>query len=194
MVKSKSSTFLLSTICCIVYFTSYITRINFGAVISEICISEGFLKSAVAIVTTCSFISYGVGQIISGWLGEKIKPHFLIFGGLFATSAANIAIPFCQEVYQMAILWFFNGFFQSFMWPPLVKIISMYSTDEKQYNKITTAVCTASSVATIGIYLISPLIINSIGWRGVFYLSALIGVATAIVWNISYKKLIPIYK
>lgn len=189
MARFKNTSTMFTALCCLIYFTSYITRINFGAVISEICVAEGFIKSAVAIVTTCSFVSYGVGQVFSGYLGEKVKPHLLISGGLLATSVANVLIPFCKEIYQMAILWFFNGFFQSLMWPPLVKIISKHSADNDAYNKTTTAVSTSSAIATVVIYFASPLCINIGGWRTVFYVSALIGAVVAIIWQITYLKM-----
>ena len=64
---------LLIFLCCLVYFAGYITRVNFAAATSEIILSEGFIKSEAGMVTTMSFASYGIGQLISGVLGDKIN-------------------------------------------------------------------------------------------------------------------------
>ena len=69
---------------------------------------------------TGSFITYGAGQLVSGVLGDYISPKKLIFLGLSLTVLMNLCIPFCRNPYQMLVVWCFNGFAQSFLWPPLV--------------------------------------------------------------------------
>lgn len=69
---------------------------------------------------TGSFITYGAGQLVSGVLGDHISPKKLIFLGLSLTVLMNLCIPFCRNPYQMLVVWCFNGFAQSFLWPPLV--------------------------------------------------------------------------
>ena len=65
-------------LCSLTYFISYLTRINYGAVIVEIVRTEGITKSAASLATTGSFITYGLGQIISGYLGDRMRPKYLI--------------------------------------------------------------------------------------------------------------------
>jgi len=179
---------ILGSLCWLVYFASYLTRINYGAVISEIVISEGFLKSAAGIVTTVSFISYGTGQILSGFLGDRVNPRLLIFWGLIATSILNILMPFCKSVELMSVVWFINGFAQAMMWPPLVKIMACY-LDEEMFKKTCVNVSIASSVGTIFVYLISPLCIAVYGWQLVFFVSAFFGLITAFIWAGGQKKI-----
>lgn len=69
---------------------------------------------------TGSFITYGAGQLVSGVLGDPISPKNLIFLGLSLTVLMNLCIPFCRNPYQMLVVWCFNGFTQSFLWPPLI--------------------------------------------------------------------------
>ena len=169
-------------LCWLVYFTSYLTRINYGAVIAEIVSSTGILKSQAGIVTTFSFISYGAGQLVSGFLGDRLDPKKLIFGGLLATALCNILMPFCGGVRSMALVWCVNGFAQSMMWPPLVKTMTLYLDDE-QYKKACVSVTMSSAVSTIVIYLASPACIVYWGWKPVFFISAAAAVAVALVWS-----------
>lgn len=77
------------------YFTSYIMRINYSAVFLEIVQQEGFAKTQAAAVLTVNAAAYAAGQLVSGYLGDKIKPAYLILGGLGCASAVNF---FCRFV------------------------------------------------------------------------------------------------
>lgn len=84
----------LIALCCIVYFTSYITRHNYAAALAEIVLDMNITKSQGSFAMTGMFITYGLGQLISGFLGDKCKPHKIIFGGLLATALCNMGITF----------------------------------------------------------------------------------------------------
>ena len=115
------------------YMVSYITRINYGAIISEMVEATSISKSALSLALTGSFATYGAGQIISGICGDKFHPKKLVSYGLIATSLMNIIIPFCQSPTQMLIIWSINGFAQAFMWPPMVKLMSdLFSPEDYQ--------------------------------------------------------------
>lgn len=184
----KKQIMFFSMLCFMVYYTSYITRINYGAVIAEIVTAEGILKSAASVVITAGFISYGVGQLVSGYLGDKLNPKKMIFWGLLATSICNFIMPFCGSVGLMILVWTFNGFAQAMMWPPLVKIMSGYLTKEN-YQKTTVTVSIASSFGTISVYLIAPVLIYLSGWRTIFFFSGAIGVLIAFLWVFGLEKL-----
>ncbi len=166
----------------VIYFTSYITRINYGAVISEMESDTGLSKAHLSMALTGSFITYGIGQIISGVCGDKFSPKKLITLGLLVTVAMNILIPFCPNAYVMLAVWSVNGFAQAFMWPPLVKLMTTLFTDET-YKASTVKVSWGSSLGTIAVYLVSPLIIAVSSWKAVFFVSSLCGIIMIFVWN-----------
>ena len=166
----------------ITYMVSYITRINYGAIILEIENATGMSKTLLSMTVTGSAITYGVGQIVSGICGDRISPKKLVSCGLILTVLMNILIPFCQNHYQMVAVWCVNGFAQSFMWPPLVRLMSaLFSMDT--YKKASVKVSWGSSIGTILVYLISPVLISAVGWKSVFGVSALCGAIMIFVWN-----------
>ncbi len=171
----------LSLLSFAVYFASYLTRINYGAIIAEIVQSEGILKSSASLVTTASFISYGAGQLVSGYIGDRVNPRWLIFGGLAATSVLNLFLPTAGTVEIMTAIWFLNGFAQAMIWPPLVKILSGYLYPDN-FQKACVTVTIAGSVGTIFIYLVSPLCIVLSGWRLVFWVAGAAGLAASALW------------
>lgn len=164
------------------YMVSYLTRINYGAIISEIATDTGISKTLLSMSVTGSFITYGTGQIVSGFLGDRISPKKLVSLGLTVTVLMNLLIPFCQDPYLMCAVWCVNGFAQSFMWPPLVRLMTALLSED-DYKRTTTKVSWGSSFGTILIYLVSPLIISTFGWRWVFVFSAGCGILMLIVWN-----------
>jgi len=180
-VFEKKQATKLMWLCAFIYFISYITRINYGAVIAEMVTSTGLAKSALSLALTGSFITYGAGQLISGYFGDKFQPKLLIALGLITSICMNLLIPICNNHVQMTVVWCFNGFAQAFMWPPLVKLLASTLT-KTDYDRACVVVAWGSSFGTILVYLASPVIIALSGWRTVFFTCALFGVAGLMLW------------
>lgn len=114
-LNSKKDVNILALLFAVTYMISYITRINFGAIISEMERATGLSRSLLSMSLTGSFITYGTGQIISGICGDRFSPKKLVSYGLIVTVAMNLLIPICKNPYQMLAVWCVNGFAQSFM-------------------------------------------------------------------------------
>ena len=150
MLKKKADGVMLTVwLFTLTYTISYITRINYGAVISEMEAASGIARSVLSMALTGSFFTYGTGQIISGFLGDRISPKRLVSVGLITTVVMNLLIPVCPSPYLMAAVWCVNGFAQSLMWPPLVRLMNALFTDE-QYKMATTKVILKKSVNNLG--------------------------------------------
>lgn len=171
-----------------VYFVSYLTRNNYGAVMLEIMNSESLTKAAASLALTVSSLTYGAGQLVSGYLGDKFKPEKIIFAGLFGATLMNLLLPVASSVEIRSVLWGINGFSQAMIWPPLVKIMSGVF-DGETYKNGTLMVSIAAAVATVMVYLVSPLLIAAGSWRYVFIFSAVCGALMCTVWNIVSKKI-----
>ncbi len=178
----------LGLLCMAVYFCSYLTRINYGAVLVEMIDAEHFTKAAASLAVTCLSITYGIGQLVSGYLGDRLPPQKLIFWGILISAAANLLIPICPGTGLMTVVWSINGFAQAMMWPPIVKILSTY-LEEEAYRTASVRVSWGSSFGTIFVYLITPVILVISSWRAVFVVSALCAIAMAFLWRSCYKKL-----
>ena len=53
---------MLAVLGWMIYFSSYITRINYGAMITEMVADTGFAKSLLSMAVTGSFITYGTNH------------------------------------------------------------------------------------------------------------------------------------
>lgn len=163
------------------YIVSYLTRINYGAVISEIVSSEDIPKSLASLALTASAVTYGFGQLISGFFADRINPKKLILIGLLTTITTNLLIPVCRTPYQMAAVWSVNGLAQAFMWPPIIRIMAELFTAE-DYKRTCALISCGASLGTIIVYALAPVCIHFGGWRLIFFASALIAIIMSFVW------------
>lgn len=163
------------------YMVSYLTRVNFGAVIYEMVLSTGYEKAALSAAVTGAFITYGAGQFVSGWLGDRVQPKALMLFGLLLTTATNLLIPFCPSAQAMTAVWCVNGFAQAFMWPPLVRLMTGLF-DEENYRRCSIRVSWGSSVGTMVLYLVAPVLVSLASWKAMFFFSAASGMLMALVW------------
>lgn len=90
-LQNKKQVRKLALLLGSVYMISYITRINFGAIISEMEYATGISRSLLSMSITGSFITYGIGQIVSGILGDRFSPKKLMSLGLAMTILMNLA-------------------------------------------------------------------------------------------------------
>jgi OPA family glycerol-3-phosphate transporter-like MFS transporter len=181
-LQTKKELRQLTWLFALTYMVSYITRINYGAMITEMVADTGFAKSLLSMAVTGSFITYGTGQIVSGIVGDRFSPKKLISLGFCVTIAMNLLMVLCRNPWQMTAVWCVNGFAQSFMWPPLVRLMTALLTPE-DYKAVSTKVAWGSSFGTIAVYLLSPLVIMASGWRAMFLLCAVCGVIMLLLWN-----------
>ena len=162
--KQADRLILLCTVC---YVVSYLTRINFGAVISEMELATGFARTALSAAVTASFISYGAGQLLSGILADRVAPKTLVLAGLLLTGGINLLLPLCKSAAAMVCCWCINGLAQAMFWPPIVGLLADRLSDE-DYARASVTVVRGSSFGTIGIYLLAPFFIRVGSWKTVF--------------------------
>lgn len=166
----------------ITYFASYVTRLNYGAVLVEMQVSTGFSNSSLSFALVGLSVFYGMGQIISGLCGDRFRPKTLVFTGLLVSSILNLLMPLCPSPAGMTALWCANGFALAFLWPPMVRLLLAYY-DEEEYQRATVTVSWGSSLGTVAVYLFSPLILTFFPWQGVFVISGVFGILMSFAWR-----------
>ena len=88
---------LLAFFCCLAYFASYVTRINYIAVrlaiADELMLSAPELVAELGIAISAASITYGIGQLVSGVLGDRLPPVSLVCAGLGGAVLCNLLMP-----------------------------------------------------------------------------------------------------
>lgn len=186
-MKKKLSPKALTWLLTAVYFTGYLTRINFASIIQAVITDTGFSKSELSLIPVCLFATYAIGQIVNGTIGDHVKPRYMILCGLLSTSVINLVFPFCSgSIALMCVLWSVNGFVQAMLWPSMVQIM-VRAMSEDEYNANIPLLTVGSTAAKVALFLLAPILISFASWRTVFYVSAGFSfVATAVFFF--YRK------
>ena len=186
--KVSPNTKKIAYLLAVVYFTSYCMRVNLAVMLVKICSEMQVEKSALAIVITGLTVAYGTGQIISGFLGDRVKPRHIIPAGLTLAVLCNVGIFFASTIPVMTVIWSVNGFAHALLWPPIVRLMSTHLSAE-DYSFAAVRVNQGSSVATIALYLFCPLLLGVMEWRTIMLLCAAWGAVMIFIWFILYPRI-----
>ena len=173
--------------CSLVYFVSYFARKDFAVAMAGMIEAGAIDKTIGGHIGTALFIAYGLGQLVSGYLGDKLKPGLIISIGLAVTCAANAAFPFANSGYGMIPIWAINGFAQAMLWPPIVKILAN-SLDHAAFVRANLYVTSAAHISTVLLYVYVPMCLSFASWKAVFYSAAIISfislaIFLALMWR-----------
>ena len=189
-MEKKYSKGGIIALCSLVYFVSYFSRKDFAAVMEGMISDHVVTHDLAGLALTMLFVFYGAGQLISGYLGDKLKPSYLIIFGLGVTSVCNLFVPIVSADAMMVVLWGINGFAQAMLWPPIVKILSSH-LEHEQYVTANLIVTSAAHVATILLYLYAPICLRFFSWETVFFTSSAIAIFALIVFIIALGFVLP---
>ena len=175
--------------CCMVYFVSYFSRKDFAAVMAGMITDGAIGRANAGLVGTMLFIFYGVGQLISGYLGDRIRPKYLIMLGLSVTGMCNAMMPVVPEGVMIAI-WGLNGLAQAMLWPPIVRILAHY-LDHDTYVTAHLAVTSAAHVATVLLYAFVPICLSFMNWHTVFISASAIAFISMVIFAVAMRFILP---
>ena len=175
-------------LCWCAYVTTYLGRLNYSACLVEIVNTEGWSKGMAGLVATGFFITYGFGQIINGIIGDKISPKYMVTVGLGISGLVNLFFPFAHGITSAIILWCINGFVQSMIWSPLIRLLSEWLPTQKRIKACVNMNATVP-VGTLAVYGMSAGLVYLGNWKWVFFTSAIILLVVACIWFIAISKI-----
>ncbi len=171
---SKFITFL----CLIIYIASYIGRHNYSAALASIIASGTFTKAQAGIIGTVYFAVYGSGQIIFGYVADRVSPYKLISAGLFGSALANFLMTFTGTIPSMTVVWALNGVSQSVLWPGIFYMISNLVNEEYR-NKACLVMSVSVPIGIMSAYFLAGYAIKT-SWQRAFFYPSIIVFAAAI--------------
>ena len=187
-IAKNSTIWIFVAVCWIAYSFSYIGRLNFSASMADMTSSGVLLASQAGTITTGFFICYGGGQFLSGLLGDKMSPRWLVFTGLACSGLVNLGIAFAPPFWLMTVLWSFNGFAQAFLWAPICKIVADRVPSAKR-QKACTVMATTLAAGTLFAYILSAVLISLYGWTASFICGMAATLFAAAVWIVVTTKI-----
>lgn len=171
-----------------VYFFSYAMRLDYSASLVAIVNDLNVSNTVASAAITGSLITYGIGQILFGFIGDRLSPIKIISFAMLGTILVNVLVSVFSNIFVIAFLWCLNGVFQAMIWPPLCRFVAEHTRSE-EYSSAITLVGLSASTGTIFVYLLVPVILNITIWRNVFRCMAILGVIIMLVWMLLTRGL-----
>ena len=108
------------------YTVSYIGRKAYGACMSEIRLTLDFDTMFAGYISTGYLLCYGIGQIVSGFLADKVNPSKMIGFGLFGAGVFTIMAGFSVNPMFFLLFWCLHGCSQSMLWASTIFVLLIF--------------------------------------------------------------------
>lgn len=184
---TKRYSYVLIFLCWLAYTSSYFGKLSYSANINQIEDFFNISHGQSGLVGTLLFISYGVFQIINGFLVKRYNIRFVVAFGLFTSGVINLLVGISTNFVVVTVLWFFNGIALSFLWTAVIRILA--ETLTKEYMaKSSVVIGTTVPMGTLVVYGLSALFVELGVFRAIFYFSGIAMPIIAIIWFVFLPK------
>ena len=175
--KRAREALFIGLLCSISYLAVYIARNVLSTVTPQMVEGGEYTKEYIGEISSLFFIFYAIGQLLNGFLGDKIKARYMLSIGLLLAGIVNFVFPYILHLTGIARLAYgTTGFFLSMIYAPMTKLVA-----ENTMPEYTTKCSLGYSLAS---YLGSPMagaIAAILSWRSVFVASSIALIVMAIV-------------
>ena len=124
--KKAMSAIYLGTLCSVSYLAVYFARNMLSAVTPQMIDSAGFTEPFIGKLSSMYFVCYAIGQLINGFIGDKIKAKYMISLGLLFAGISNLVFLNLVEYSVLAsqVAYGATGFFLAMIYAPMTKVVA----------------------------------------------------------------------
>lgn len=125
MKPAAKKALYIGLMCSFSYLAVYVARNILSAVTPQMTTGGFFTTEGIGTLSSVYFITYAVGQLINGAIGDKIKAKYMISMGLGFAAVCNFLFPLLSGYPTTAVVAYgASGFFLSMIYGPMTKIIA----------------------------------------------------------------------
>ena len=127
--QQTKSALMIGTVSALSYWICYVVRNILSVLSPQIVETTDITVEFIGVLSTANMISYAIGQLVNGVIGERIKAKYLVSGGLVAAGFCIALLGLTQSHTVIFVAYTMVGFFLSAIFAPLVKVIAENLTD-----------------------------------------------------------------
>lgn len=117
--------FLLGSLCSISYLAVYVAKGALSAAGPGMTASGAFTTELIGTLSSTYFIVYAIGQLINGFIGDRIKAKYMISFGLILASVGFLLLPQLSHLPNYATIAYASaGFFMAMIYGPMTKVVA----------------------------------------------------------------------
>jgi OPA family glycerol-3-phosphate transporter-like MFS transporter len=177
-------------LCWFAYVTAYFGRVNLSITLSFLSEAYGYSKSSLGLVASGFFIAYAAGQLVNGVLGDRFNPRCFVGIGLAFAGVSNILFGLSGKLVLLIIFWTFNGYFQSMLWGPLVRITAE-TAPPAHLHKAAMLLSSSTILGYFFSYTLVGKIVLVLGWKSAFFIPGSLLVLSALLWYWGLRNYAP---
>lgn len=174
------------TVCWCTYVLTYLCRVNFSSAMEKLITGLNTTPELLGRIGSCFFLFYAVGQLVNGLIGDRISPYKMVMLALMSTSLINLCVSRSRAIEVVWILWSLNGFFQSMIWGPLMRILAQSYSQDKN-----TMVSSTMSTSMVAGFLLSWVIFGRLfigcSWKVYFLIPSALAIGMFLYWKIKFS-------
>lgn len=179
---------IVLTLSWVTYVTAYLCRVNLSTVLDKLSAGLDVSMEFLGLASSVYFVTYAVGQLLNGFIGDRVNPHRFIMLALVCTGTINMVLGVQTNAALFPVLWGLNGFCQSMFWSTLLRLLSCYA--EEQQRK---TVSTLMSISSVTGYLFSWVVLSWIfepyGHLPYFVVPGALALALIPLWFLLSRKM-----
>lgn len=165
----------IGLISIITYLANYYLRNMLGVLTPEMLETGITTETFAGTLSSTYMLTYAIGQLFNGVLGDRIAPKYMVFIGLSVAGLSSIAFPFLAAPGLQILCFALMGYALSMMRGPLVKTIS--ENTEPSHAR---TICVFFSFASFAGPLCASIFAMFLNWRWAFVAAGGSGILLAI--------------
>lgn len=128
--QNKILSYLFIVCSFLVYTGAYAVREILGTVSPQLLEHDVLNEAALGVFSSIMFASYGIGQFINGFLGEKVPAKGMISVGMISAAVCTFGFAMTDRLIVRYLLWAICGYALSMLYAPLTKTITSYLAED----------------------------------------------------------------
>jgi sugar phosphate permease len=186
--KPTKTRWLVLVLISFMYLITYMDRSNISVAQPEIARQFGLSKSAMGLVLAAFTWAYALGQVPSGWFGDRFGPKRVLTVIMTLWSATAVMTGAAFGFGSLFGARFLLGLSESGAFPVASRGMQLwFPRVERGRIQGTTHFFSRFAVAVTP--FIAGAILLALGWRAIFYIFGSLGVVWAIAFNFFYRNL-----
>ncbi|MBV8698346.1 MAG: MFS transporter, partial [Bradyrhizobium sp.] len=175
------ATHVVLAMLCVMYFITYIDRVNVGTAASEIQKELHLTNTQLGLVFSAFAYPYLLFQVIGGWVGDHFGPRKTLFWCGMIWAAATIATGFVADLATLFIARFALGFGEGATFPTATRAMQYWTpaTSRGFAQGLTHAFARLGNAVTPPMVAALMLWLT---WRGAFVALGLVSLVWGIIW------------
>lgn len=153
----------VGSMCSISYLAVYIARNMLSSTSTQMEELGAFSLTQLGTLSSVYFITYACGQLINGWIGDRIKAKYMISFGLILAGICNALFSLLTIPMASYICYGVSGFFLSMIYGPMTKVVAE-NTEPNYATRCSLGYTFASLLGTPAAGLIAVIV----AWQAAF--------------------------